>query len=305
MTSRIATMAPPARKASPDPAAREALLAWFRAEGAAYPWRSPQPDPYVVLVSEFMLQQTQAARVAEALPPFLRRFPDVRALARSSPADVIRAWQGLGYNRRAVRLHGAARAIVDRHDGRVPSNPVELRALPGVGPYTAAAVASIAYGVRVAAVDSNVRRVVARALLGSEPSDARHPEIDAAASSWLAPEDPGAWNQAVMDLGRFVCRPEPRCAVCPVASGCRSVDGRTAPEQSRSHRTSPRFEGSTRQARGRVIERLRFVPSERVAELALTLSRPDPEIREIVGALERDGLVERVGRGRIRLPITP
>jgi A/G-specific adenine glycosylase len=298
-------MAPSPPEVSPDAAGREALLAWFRSEGPAYPWRSPSPDPFVVLVSEFMLQQTQAARVAEALPPFLRRFPDVRALARSSPADVIRAWRGLGYNRRAVRLHEAARTIAERYDGQVPDEPAELSSLPGIGPYTAAAVASIAYGAPVAAVDTNVRRVVARALLGSEPSDARHPEIDAAASSWLAPEDPGAWNQAVMDLGRFVCRPEPRCDVCPIAPGCRSVDGRTTPAQARSHRTSPRFEGSMRQVRGRVIERLRSVPSERVAELALTLSRPDPEIREIVGALERDGLVERVGRGRIRLPRTP
>jgi A/G-specific adenine glycosylase len=298
-------MAPPAGKASPDPAAREALLAWFRAEGAAYPWRSPEPDPYVVLVSEFMLQQTQAARVAEALPGFLLRFPDVRALARSSPADVIRAWRGLGYNRRALRLHEAARTIVHRHGGWVPSDPVELRGLPGVGPYTAAAVASIAYGAPVAAVDTNVRRVVARALLGSEPGEVHARQLAAAASAWLAPDDPGAWNQAVMDLGRFVCRPEPRCDVCPIASGCRSVDRRPAPAPARSGRTSPRFEGSMRQVRGRVIERLRSVPSERVAELALTLSRPGSEIREIVGALERDGLVEQVGRGRIRLPLTP
>jgi A/G-specific adenine glycosylase len=297
-------MAPPARKASPAPAAREALLAWFRTEGPAYPWRSRSPDPFIVLVSEFMLQQTQAARVADALPRFLARFPDVRALAGGTPADVIRAWQGLGYNRRAVRLHGAARAIVDRHDGRVPSDPAELRALPGVGPYTAAAVASIAFGLPVAAVDTNVRRVVARAALGSEPGEVHARQLAAAASAWLAPDDPGSWNQAVMDLGRFVCRPVPRCDACPIRDACRSTD-RPRPPVVRSRQASSGFEGSSRQLRGRVIDQLRSVPSARLAELASDLNHPDREIRQVVMALERDALIERDGHERIRLPLTP
>lgn len=295
-------MAPPAGKASPDPAAREALLGWFRAEGPAYPWRS-DPSPYVVLVSEFMLQQTQAPRVAEALPAFLGRFPDVRALARATPADVIRAWQGLGYNRRAVRLHQAARAIVERHDGRVPDDPKELLDLPGVGPYTAAAVASIAYGIPVAAIDTNVRRVVARLALGGEPGELAKRDIEHAADAWVAREDPGAWNQAVMDLGRFVCRSVPRCEACPLERSCRYVGGDRA--RAVASRGGERFEGSRRQLRGRIVSELRSAPSVDVTDLARELGRPEGEMRAVVDGLERDGLVETLGRGRIRLPVAP
>jgi A/G-specific adenine glycosylase len=168
-------------------------------------------------------------------------------------------------------LHEAARAIVDRHGGRVPDDPAELRSLPGVGPYTAAAVASIAYGVPVAAVDTNVRRVVARAALGSEPDDVARAAIDDAASAWLAPDEPGAWNQAVMDLGRFVCRPVPRCQTCPLRPACRSVRAGPPRPMSRDDGSRNPFEGSRRQLRGRVVERLRSMPSARVGGLARDL----------------------------------
>jgi endonuclease III len=157
-----------------------------------------------------MLQQTQAARVEPIFAAFMRGFPSVRALAASPRADALRAWAGLGYNRRAVALHRAAQAVVAEHGGRVPVDPVALRSLPGVGPYTAAAVASIAGGQPVAAIDVNVRRIVGRVGFGVEaaPTGA----VDAAAARWLDRDDPGRWNQALMDLGREHCRAQPRWA---------------------------------------------------------------------------------------------
>ena len=181
--------------------AREALRAWYRPRRRSYAWRRTR-DPYAVLVSEVMLQQTQAPRVEPLFVPFLERFPTVEVLAEASRADVLRAWAGLGYHRRAVRLHEAARAIVREHDGRVPQDVATLLTLPGVGPYTVAAVASIAFGDRAAAVDVNVARVVARVRRGREPDEVSHAEVTAEANAWIDPDDPGAWNQAVMDLGR-------------------------------------------------------------------------------------------------------
>ena len=203
-----------------------------------------------------MLQQTQAARVAPAFERFIAEFPSVRALADSSPADVLRAWGGLGYNRRALNLHRAARAIVRDHDGVVPSDPAVLTTLPGIGPYTAAAVASLGFGAPVAAVDVNVRRVVARALLDG---DADLATVGAAANAWLDPDDPAAWNQALMDLGREVCRPVPRCAECPISRSCRfrKRAGNGGPAVGHTVRRQGRFEGSMRQVRGAVIRVLR------------------------------------------------
>ncbi|MGZ4114689.1 MAG: A/G-specific adenine glycosylase, partial [Actinomycetota bacterium] len=196
---------------------RRALLEWYEPRREAYPWRRTS-DPYAVLVSECMLQQTQAARVVPAFERFLAAFPTVQALAAARVAEVIDAWDGLGYNRRAVALHRAAEAVVAEHAGVVPGDPAALRSLPGVGPYTAAAVASIAFGVGVVAVDTNVMRVVSR-VVRVEGVGA----IGAAAAGWLDGNDPGAWNQAVMDLGREVCRPVPRCGACPIRTTCRSA----------------------------------------------------------------------------------
>ena len=205
------------------PTSRElaAIRAWYRPRRRAYPWRRAHPDPYAVLVSEVMLQQTQAPRVAPVFERFLARFPDVGTLARASRPDVIRAWAGLGYNRRAVALHASAIAIEREHHGEVPGTVDALRTLPGVGPYTAGAVASIAFGAAVPAPDVNVRRVVARVLHGREPQELAAADLAAAAAAFLDREDPGGWNQALMDVGRELCRPSPRCAACPLRRGCR------------------------------------------------------------------------------------
>ena len=279
------------RALAPD---RRRLLAWYSPRGDAYPWRTASPDPYGVLVSEVMLQQTQAPRVAPIFEAFLTRFPDLRALASASPADVIRAWEGLGYHRRAVALHSAARAIVERYGGRVPREADALRSLPGVGPYTASAIASIAYGEPVAAVDTNARRIAARYLFGAEPYEVATSELAPAAAGWVHRARPGDWNQALMDLGREVCRPRPRCDVCPFR-GCRfRASGRVGRPSSRRQ---PAFEGSLRQVRGRILAELRDRSAVDAVSLVRDLGVPRARIDAAVDGLVRDGLAVRTGEG--------
>jgi len=182
------------------------LLAWFGRQGRDLPWRHTR-DPYAILVAEVMLQQTQVSRVIERWTSWLERWPTVEALAAASTADVVRAWSGLGYNRRAINLQRAARAVVDA--GGFPRTPVELRMLPGIGPYTASAVACFAFDAQLTTVDVNARRVLARAL-GRD--DAPPPT----GRAW-------EWNQALFDLGATVCVARiPRCERCPLAEGCPS-----------------------------------------------------------------------------------
>jgi A/G-specific adenine glycosylase len=236
---------------------RDALLAWFNRHGRDLPWRGTR-DPYAILVSETMLQQTQVARVVPRYLDWLERWPTVEALATAPVADVIRAWQGLGYNRRAVNLHRAAQVIAA--DGW----PSDLTVLPGVGAYTANAVACFAFGSDILPQDVNVRRVLERtgAHLGAECA------------------------QALMDLGATICLARvPRCSACPLAARCPSRGRRYPPLRRQS-----RFEGSFRQRRGQTLRLLASGPRP-VAELDV----------EAVKALAADGLVE-VTRGRVRLP---
>jgi A/G-specific adenine glycosylase len=257
-------------------------------------------EPYAVLVSEVMLQQTQAARVASAFDGFLGRFPDVSSLAAASRGDVLRAWSGLGYHRRAVALHEAARTVVREHGGSVPRDPRVLQQLPGVGPYTASAVAAIAFGRPVVAMDVNVRRVTSRVLLGREPKERDDPRLEAAARVLLDRRDPAAWNQAMMDLGREVCRPAPRCDVCPLERWCRSRGAGRAGRTTAAQKQPP-FEGSNRQVRGRIVAALRERPSAGVSGLATATGFGVARIESAVVGLVRDGIVERRGRS-IRLP---
>jgi A/G-specific adenine glycosylase len=236
---------------------REALLAWFGSHGRDLPWRRTR-DPYAILVSETMLQQTQVARVLPHYLAWLARWPTVESLAAAPADEVIRAWQGLGYNRRAVNLHRAARTIA------AGGWPEDLTTLPGIGRYTADAVACFAFGADVLPEDVNVRRVVVRT---GRPFGA-----DCA--------------QALMDLGATVCLARvPRCTVCPVAAGCPSRGLRYPPL-----RRQPRFEGSFRQRRGHALRRLTAGP--------LPLTELDAEA---VDSLAADGLVEIDG-AHVRLP---
>ncbi len=220
--------------ADPDPpseplptALRNAILAWFEVAGRQLAFRATR-DPYAILVSELMAQQTQAARAAEAWSAWMTRFPTVQALAAAPAADVLRAWAGLGYNRRAIHLHRAAKAIVAEHGGSVPDSVEGLQRLPGVGPYTARAVAAIAFGLPVGAVDTNVRRVLGRIAAGG--AEALAPaELQALADAVVPPDRAGDWTHALMDVGAGLCRRGTRAA--PIArrspgAGTRRGSGR-------------------------------------------------------------------------------
>ena len=195
----------------------EALLKHYDRTARELPWRQ-EPDPYRVLVSEVMLQQTRVETVLGYYGPWLQRFPSIEALAVADGDEVLKAWEGLGYYRRAQNLHRAARVVRETHGGVIPSTYAQLRELPGVGEYTAGAVASIAFGERVPAVDGNVRRVFARLFDVAEPKPAW---LRATASQLVDAARPGDWNQALMELGATVCTPRsPRCGECPLAEPC-------------------------------------------------------------------------------------
>jgi A/G-specific adenine glycosylase len=273
------------------------LLAWYEPRRRAFPWRA-DPHPYGVLVSEIMLQQTQVSRVVPAYLRFLDQFPTPAALAAAPLADVLRAWKGLGYNRRAAALWRAAGVIVAEHGGAVPSDPVVLAKLPGIGPYTAAAVASFAYGAAIPAIDTNLRRVIARHRLGA--STASPAEVGRAAAAWIDRAAPGAWNAALMDLGRELCRPEPLCSSCPLRRGCR-FRATPVPRPHPVRRATEPFEGSVRQLRGRIIDAVREAPSVTVEEIATRWGEPAERVAAAAAALAGERLVRAGPGGRISL----
>jgi len=285
-------------------AVRASVLEWFERRGRDLPWRRTR-DPYRVLVAEVLAQQTQAERAAAAFPRFLERFPDVAALARATPADVLRAWQGLGYNRRALALHACARAVVER--GGWPETVEELTTLPGVGPYTARAVACFALGQDVAPVDTNVGRVLARSLAGTDPSQLRPAARQALADQAMPPGRAWAWSSALMDVGATHCRPRPRCQDCPIALSCRwQALGPLAPPP-RPRQSAPPFASSDRRWRGAVVRALAGEPVG-LDEAALAAAvdtaaadRPPGWFADLLARLEAEGLVAREA-GHYRLP---
>ena len=216
------------RKSIPHPPLgpkfRRRLLAWYTRAARDLPWRRTR-DPYRVLVSEVMLQQTQVSRVAEYYPRFLEQFPDIERLARAPARAVREAWDGLGYYARARNLHAAAREVVGRYDARLPDKPEELTELPGIGRYTAGAVASFAYEKPVPAVDTNVARVIRRVFLRDGGRGTRDGDIWRLAAALVPKDGKRAWrfNQAIMELGALVCvARKPRCRECPVRQDCRT-----------------------------------------------------------------------------------
>lgn len=222
---RSATPRPNRPQAALDPRrVRATLLPWYAANRRDLPWRRTS-DPYAVWVSEIMLQQTQVARAALYWPRFMARFPTVRKLARANEGDVLGLWSGLGYYRRARMLHRAAKAVVGELSGRIPRSALELSRLPGVGEYTAAAVASIAFGEPVPVLDANATRVLARlvGVRGDVSRGAVRSRLASHARRLLDPSEPGDWNQATMELGALVCTAfDPRCERCPLARFCRA-----------------------------------------------------------------------------------
>jgi A/G-specific adenine glycosylase len=278
------------------PEARDALLSWYDATGRELAFRA-SADPYSVLVSELMAQQTQAARAAEAWMVWMARWPTVRDLAAAPVAEVVRAWAGLGYNRRAVHLHRAAQAIVREHEGAVPSSLETLEALPGVGPYTARAVAAIAFGMPVGAVDTNVRRVLGRIVAGG-PEACSAAEMQTLADAVVSRDRPGAWTHALMDLGARLCRPSrPRCADCPVIAWCRYAAGdrpaANAPGTAPRRRPEPAFPATRRWLRGRILELARDAGDGTWVVYADAIGQhPAGAVRESVLAMAREGLLE-------------
>lgn len=270
------------------------VLAWGAPLLRDLPWRRTR-DPWAILVSEVMLQQTQVSRVAERWKRFLELFPSHEVCAAAPLADVLREWQGLGYPRRARNLHLAADAITQM--GRFPSELSALLALPGVGPYTARAVMAFAFELDAAVVDTNIARIYARQ--AGRTLGAR--EVQSLADAALPQGDAWVWNQCLMDLGATVCRPRPLCGECPVASSCvwRNVGGGAAADDPAigsagvSGRQPP-FQGSDREARGRLMKALSG-GAVRAADVAAVIGRPDGEARRITDLLIVDGLCERDG----------
>jgi A/G-specific adenine glycosylase len=277
---------------------QRALLAWYGPRARPLRIRTTR-DPWAILVSEVMAQQTQIARVDDAWTRFMQRFPTSRDVAAAPTGDVLRAWAGLGYNRRAVNLQRAAVAIETEHGGRVPDQVVQLEALPGIGPYTARAVAAIAYDVPVAPVDTNVRRVITRVL--GEPLTVARLQLEA--DRLLPRKAAAAWTHASMELGATVCVAQaPHCDACPLRAWCASVDQVTPGRDGQATAAMP-FEQTTRWLRGRIVDQLRGLEDGAWGRLAPAIGgHAETAIRAAVAGLERDGLLERHPDGSVRLP---
>lgn len=309
---------PAAKRGRPDRVkAHNSVLAWFDRQRRHFPWRETR-DPYRTMVAEVMLQQTQTGRVAPSYETFLDRFPTLDRLAHAPAMDVIQAWRGLGYNRRAVDLQRAAQAIAGEYGGVFPRDPESLRRLPGLGEYTAGAVACFAFDAQVPVVDTNVRRVLSRAALGKDAGEVPSRDISSLAAEWLPQGEAYRWNQALMDVGAMICRPSnPLCAKCPLRAACvYHAKGRHRRAPAATARpAAERFEGSRRQVRGSIVDHLRRAARKGITlgELARHMDGDGSDLEpivEVLAKLEQEGLAElspgaRKGsaRGIVRLPL--
>ena len=285
---------------------RRRLMAWYRTSGRHHlPWRLTR-DPYAVLVAEVMLQQTQVERVLPYYTVWLERWPTFAALAAASPAEVIREWRGLGYNRRALNLHRVAATVTQDHGGTLPSSAATLRGLPGIGPYTAAAIGSFAREESIAVADTNIARLAARVFFGvASQREVPARALSGAADALLPSRGVRHHNLALMDLGALVCSSRaPRCGECPVARLCAWRAGGYPPGEAVRPPT-PKFEHTARFARGRIIDALRTAPAT-AAELAALLPEPHAaRIGHYLEALEKDALIAPAAGGLWSLPLEP
>lgn len=287
------------------PALHDAVLDWYDDHARELPWRGAAASPWSVMVSEFMLQQTPVARVLPVHTAWLDRWPTPAALADESTGEAVRMWGRLGYPRRALRLHAAAVAIVERHDGEVPTSYDDLLALPGVGDYTASAIASFAFGQRHVVLDTNVRRVLARTVSGVEfPATAVTRAERDVATSVLPDDDATAatWAVATMELGALVCTArQPSCDACPVADLC-AWRGAGFPAYDGPPRRGQAWAGTDRQCRGRIMALAREAESS-IGPAQVEAAWPQAEQRErCLAGLEADGLLTQVTPGRWALP---
>ena len=279
------------------------VTAWYVGAARDLPWRRPGVGPWAVLVSEVMLQQTPVARVVEPWAAWLERWPTPAALAAAPAGDAVRMWGRLGYPRRALRLHAAASAVVERHGGQLPATVPELLALPGVGDYTARAVVAFAHRQRVPVVDTNVRRVVARAVEGVADAAVRRSDLALVEALLPAePEQAATASVALMELGALVCTARaPRCPACPLRDRCRWVAaGRPLLDEPVKRAQS--WAGSDRQVRGRLMAVLREAPEPVPAGLLAAAWGEPVQRARALDALVADGLVDPLPDGRYALP---
>ncbi|HTR92457.1 MAG TPA: A/G-specific adenine glycosylase [Trebonia sp.] len=280
------------------------VLGWYALHARDLPWRAPGVSPWAVLVSEIMLQQTPVSRVLPAYQAWLARWPTPAALAADAPGEAVRQWGRLGYPRRALRLHETATIVTQRYAGELPPTREELLALPGIGAYTAAAVAVFAFGGRHAVLDTNVRRVLARVETGREFPGAQPSAAEYRLAESLLPQDESVaarWSVAVMELGALTCTAAaPRCQECPVTAACAWLAaGRPA---AAVRPAAQSYEGTDRQCRGRLLAVLRDSP-EPVTQARLDAVWPDAVQRaRALDGLVADGLVDPLPDGRFALP---
>jgi A/G-specific adenine glycosylase len=281
----------------------EIVTAWYDAHARDLPWRSAGVTPWGVLVSEVMLQQTPAARVVPAWSDWLTRWPTPAALASDSPGEAVRAWGRLGYPRRALRLHETATVLVDRHDGEVPASYDDLVALPGIGSYTAAAVATFGFGQRHAVLDTNVRRVHARRFRGLADATTSAPSASERAQvlAEVPAGDPARHSVAVMELGALICTARsPRCDACPLRASC-GWHQAGQPEGPAARRPQT-YAGTDRQVRGRLLAVLRDATGTVDARSLDAVWDDVAQRQRALAGLIADGLIESDGAGRYRLP---
>lgn len=290
----------------------DTILTWYQENARPLPWRDPDVGAYGVLVCEVMSQQTPIARVLPKWHTWMERWPTPARLAQASLADILTVWQGLGYPRRARNLQRAAQVIVEKHNGTVPRDPKELESLPGIGDYTAGAVAAFAYRVRTPVIDTNVRRTLARLVGGVALPGAATRRIDYERAVALLPgeaEIAARWSAAIMEFGSLVCTSRaPACTHCPVAWTCRWLQA-GSPAGAEATRPQQKWEGTERQLRGRVMallcgrseEGLHSVAFDDVVEAALDPARDTERAVRIVHSLENDGLI-RIDGNRVELP---
>jgi A/G-specific adenine glycosylase len=283
----------------------ERVLSWYDEHARDLPWRGESATPWAVMVSEFMLQQTPVQRVLPVYQRWMSTWPRPADLAAAGSGEAVRAWGRLGYPRRALRLHAAATAIVAEHGGEVPSSHAELRALPGVGDYTAAAIASFAFGQRHAVLDTNVRRVLARVVRGEELPPAAVTRAERQTATDLLPGDDAtaaAWAVSVMELGALVCTStNPRCATCPVQDLCAWVSSGRPPYDGPPRRGQA-YAGTDRQCRGRLLAVLRDADGPVHRSRLEAVWAEEAQRARCLASLADDGLVTAISGDTYALP---
>lgn len=275
------------------------LLSWYARHGRDLPWRHTT-DPYRILVSEFMLQQTQVDRVIPKYAAWLAAFPDWERLAAASRADVLKLWSGLGYNNRAVRLHALAKLVVEQHGGALPETEEGLIALPGIGPYTAGALMAFAHNKPGKCIDVNIERIIRRVKYPKNKRDIAKKAIE---EEFLASFPPGkatVYANALMDLGSLICTAtKPKCDACPVRAECKSAGERPDEQDTRLRKRQPAFLHSNRWWRGQILKGLNAGACDEEELLRRIGAQDDAAFRNALAQLREEGLL--VGKGRIRI----